>query len=235
MSNTTPDTRDRAILREEIENLLAQNNRKPTSLDVVAVTKGFSPEIIEQAHDEGFQIVGENRVGEALKKEKQVASECSEQLQWHFIGHLQSNKVRKIIGFFDLLHSVDRMSLVNELEKRLQRENVEQDILVQVNVSGEESKYGVRPEGCKKLVEEILKRDSLNLYGLMTMAPLTDNETIIRETFKECRLLRNHLEDRFSIPLPELSMGMTNDYPIAIEEGATFIRLGRALFGERNE
>lgn len=149
------------------------------------------------------------------------------------IGHVQSNKVKYLIGEFDLVHSVDRMSLIDELEKRLSREGLKQSVLLQVNVSGEKSKHGADPEDAPRVLEMILQADSLSVDGLMTMAPHTDRESVLRETFARCRDLRDDLARRFDVQFPELSMGMTNDYPQAIREGSTMLRLGRALFGER--
>lgn len=151
------------------------------------------------------------------------------------IGHVQSNKVRYLLGEFDLIHSVDRKSLIDELEKRLDRENQEQSVLLQVNTSGEESKHGADPEEAPRILEMILETDHLSVQGLMTMAPYTEQNRVLRETFARCRELRDQLSGRFDVSLPELSMGMTNDYRQALREGSTMLRLGRALFGERPE
>ncbi len=208
--------------------------RPPEEVKVIAVTKGFWLEKIRNAWDFGFRHFGENRVKEYQQKSKLLKNEPAQNCKWHFIGHLQSNKVRKIIDEFVLIHSVDRSSLIQEFIKRLRPFDGRQRILMQVNVSGEKSKHGVPPELAPELMEEILKCKYLEVEGLMTMAPLTEDKEILRGTFADCRKLRDKLESKFDIDLPELSMGMTNDYGEAIKEGATILRLGRALFGERD-
>jgi pyridoxal phosphate enzyme (YggS family) len=220
-------------VRDRIEQVLDSCDRPTEDVKLVAVTKGFPAPLIERAHGAGFRMFGENRVGEALDKKEGLPSEVVESSEWHFIGHLQSNKVRKIPGEFDLIHSVDRMSLVKEIDKRMGRESLTQNVLMQVNVSGESSKHGVEPDRADELAREIMDRDPIHLRGLMTMAPWTDDEDVLRETFRRCRDCRDRLEDQLDTALPVLSMGMTNDYEIAIEEGSTMLRLGRALFGER--
>lgn len=220
-------------VKDRVRSVADDHGRDPDSLQIIAVTKGFDASLIKNVRDGSFGRVGENRVQEALDKKATLADDCVSDLEWHFVGHLQSNKVRKIIGEFDLIHSVDRTSLIDELDKRLSRNELEQDVLMQVNVSGEESKYGVGPDKAHEIAGEVLETVGLNLRGLMTIAPWTDDESVLKETFSSCRRLRNDLEDQFDTTLPELSMGMTNDYHIAIEEGATMLRLGRALFGER--
>lgn len=200
----------------------------------MAVTKGFPVEIIREAARAGLTDIGENRVRRAVEKKDELGDEA-EPLKWHMIGHVQSNKVRYLLGDFELLHSVDRESLIDELEKRLDRGNLDQSVLLQVNTSGEESKYGADPEEAPRVLELILETDHLSVGGLMTMAPYTDRDSVLRETFARCRKLRDQLSGRFDVSLPELSMGMTNDYRQALREGSTILRLGRALFGERPE
>lgn len=232
-----PETSDlsekRKRLRQEIETHSHGTEFSPDDVRIVAVTKGFSEEIIRLAREAGFSVVGENRVQEALDKKERLDDSLVNDLEWHFVGHLQSNKVRKVIGEFDLIHSVDRESVIDEFDKRLSRKNLTQDILMQVNVSGEESKHGVTPEKAPDLMDVILSHDTLEPKGLMTMAPYTDDKSVVRKTFEDCRELRKRLEDQFGRKFPVLSMGMTNDYQIALEEGATLLRLGRELFGER--
>lgn len=232
MSNPTDSSRWSDV-RDTIQTTLADQDRSHDSLEVIAVTKGFPSDVLEASFEAGFDAFGENRVTEALEKKQQLPESLVSEADWHFIGHLQSNKVRKIIGEFDLIHSVDRMSLINEFHKRLEREDLSQDVLMQVNVSGEESKYGVSSDEASDLAGEITARATLNLQGLMTIAPWTDDEAVLRETFRRCRKLRDKIERDHDVDCQELSMGMTNDYTVAIEEGATMLRLGRALFGER--
>lgn len=219
------------LLRERIEDACDRAGRDPAAVSVVAVTKGFPVDTIRDAVRLGYDRIGENRVRRAIEKKEQTSPETD--VEWHMIGHVQSNKVRYMVGEFDLVHSVDRKSLIDELEKRSSRENVNQDVLLQVNVSGEESKHGAEPPDAERVLEQILATESLRPRGLMTMAPRTDDESVLRETFAECRRLRNRLSESFGVDLPELSMGMTNDYPQAILEGSTMLRIGRGLFGER--
>lgn len=200
----------------------------------MAVTKGFPVDIIREAARAGFSDVGENRVRRAVEKKDELG-DPAKSLKWHMIGHVQSNKVRYLLGEFALIHSVDRKSLIDELEKRLDRENQEQSVLLQVNTSGEESKHGADPDEAPRILEMILETDHLSAEGLMTMAPYTEQNSVLRETFARCRELRDRLSGRFDVSLPELSMGMTNDYRQALREGSTILRLGRALFGERPE
>ncbi len=218
---------------EEVRDFAVEAGRNPSEVKLVPVTKGFGVELIREAYRFGFDVFGENRVGEYLAKKEELQPEIADDVEWHFIGHLQSNKVRKIVDEFELIHSYDRMSLLKEFKKRLERTGGRQSVLLQVNVSGEDSKYGLTPEQAPALLEETLVVDSVVVEGLMTMAPWTEDEKVLRKTFSDCRKLRDKLEQRYKIALPELSMGMTNDYKIAIEEGATILRLGRALFGER--
>ncbi len=207
-------------------------DRSPDEVDIIAVTKGFPTWKIRAIREFGLTDVGENRIQRALEKKDELGDEVASP-QWHMIGHVQSNKVKYLLGEFDLIHSVDRKSLIDELEKRLGQADREQSVLLQVNVSGEESKYGADPENASRVLEMILRTDCLSVEGLMTMAPRTDQESVLRETFSGCRDLRDELARDFDVRLPELSMGMTNDYPEALREGSTMLRLGRALFGER--
>lgn len=218
---------------EEINSICEQAGRDSEAVEVLPVTKGFDTGVIKSCWDFGFRSFGENRVQEFLGKLDRLENEPAAEASWHMIGHLQSNKVRKIIGRFDLVHSLDRDSLIEEFNKRLAREDSTQRVLLQVNVSGEESKHGASPEAAPKLLSQLLDSAHLSVEGLMTMAPWTEDTAVLSDTFSNCRQLRDELEDEFDTELPELSMGMTNDYEVAIQEGATILRLGRLLFGER--
>ncbi|MFB6345031.1 MAG: YggS family pyridoxal phosphate-dependent enzyme [bacterium] len=220
-------------LVDSVQEAAVQADRDPENVKLIGVTKGFDAEIFRIASSLGLNAVGENRVKTAVRKKDAIPERLRESLQWHMIGHVQSNKVKHLLDEFDLIHSVDRQSLVNELDKRLTRQDLEQDVLVQVNTSGEDSKYGIQPDKAPGLLEDILEISPLNVRGLMTMAPLSDDSTRLREVFSNCRTLRNDLEDRFGVRLPELSMGMTNDYREAVLEGSTMLRVGRGIFGER--
>lgn len=194
---------------------------------VVAVTKTHGPEAVRAAAAAGLRDVGENRVQEALPKQDAVAPLP---LEWHLIGTLQRNKVRQVIGRFGLIHSVDRLELALELDRR----NVgpRQPVLIQVNCSDEPQKGGVEPDDLLRLLEAVQPLTGIELRGLMTMAALTDESREQRRAFRRLRLLRDDAVQAGHL-LPELSMGMSGDYPIAVEEGATMVRLGTVLFGER--
>lgn len=195
---------------------------------IVAVTKTHSPEAVRAALDAGLEDVGENRVQEALAKQDALVGVP---VRWHLIGSLQRNKVRHAIGRFDLIHSVDREDLVAELERRA-GDGRRQAVLVEVNCSGEAQKSGVEPAALPRLLERIGASPPIELRGLMTMAALTADEAVQRATFARLRDLRDRMQAA-GYPLPELSMGMSGDFPAAVAEGATMIRLGTLLFGER--
>jgi PLP dependent protein len=195
---------------------------------IVAVTKTHPPAAVRAAVAAGLQDVGENRVQEALEKQAELDNVS---VDWHLIGTLQRNKARLSVGRFALIHSVDRVELAVELARRAAPGTV-QAVLVQVNCSGETQKGGVEPEGLPGLLEALEPLDNLEVRGLMTMSALTDDQTEQRRAFRLLRELRDSAE-RAGHRLPELSMGMSGDYPVAVEEGATMIRLGTVLFGER--
>jgi len=196
---------------------------------VVAVTKGHGPEAVRAAAAAGLADVGENRVQEARAKQEAVGSLP---VTWHLIGTLQRNKARQAVGRFGLIHSVDRPDLAMELDRRAAAGTERQRVLVQVNCSDEPQKGGVEPEALPALLEAIQALPRLEVAGLMTMSALTDDRAEQRRAFRRLRELRDGCE-RAGHRLPELSMGMSGDYPTAVEEGATMVRLGTILFGER--
>jgi PLP dependent protein len=196
---------------------------------IVGVTKSHGPEAVRAACAAGLDVVGENRVQEALAKQDQLSDVP---IEWHLIGTLQRNKARHAVGRFALIHSVDRLELARELDRRVV-EGKRQPILVQVNCSNEAQKGGIEPDGLPTLLDDLVGLARLEVRGLMTMAAFTDDVAELRRSF---RLLRS-LRDRAAAAghsLPELSMGMSADYPVAVEEGATMVRLGTVLFGERS-
>jgi pyridoxal phosphate enzyme (YggS family) len=195
---------------------------------IVAVTKTHGPEAVRAAIAAGLSDVGENRVQEALQKQELLADAA---VAWHLIGSLQRNKARQAAGRFVLIHSVDRADLADELDRRVAPDQ-RQSVLVQVNCSEEPQKGGVEPDGLAPLLEHMAGLTHLDVTGLMTMSALTDREPEQRRAFGRLRDLRDAAERR-GHRLPELSMGMSGDYPVAVEEGATMIRLGTVLFGER--
>jgi pyridoxal phosphate enzyme (YggS family) len=195
---------------------------------IVAVTKTHGPEAVLAAVAAGLTDIGENRVQEALAKQEALGSVA---VAWHLIGTLQRNKARQAVGRFALIHSVDRIELAGELQRRIPSGS-RQPILVQVNCSGEPQKGGAEPDALPELLGAIAQLDRLEPRGLMTMAALTDEEREQRRAFSLLRELRDASE-REGYRLPELSMGMSGDYTVAVEEGATLVRLGTVLFGER--
>jgi len=218
-----------ADIRSEIARRLAAGGWSHR-VTIVAVTKGFGPEAVRAAVAAGLADVGENRVQEALEKMSQVPDIAA---TWHLIGHLQRNKAKLVPGRFALVHSVDSLELGEELARRAAAAGARQRVLVQVNLAGEEQKSGCAPEEAPALVRQVAALESLALEGLMTMAPLTDEVEIQRRTFRGLRQLRDALQEEEKVWLPSLSMGMSADYATAVEEGATVIRLGTALFGAR--
>lgn len=195
---------------------------------IVAVTKGHGVEAVRAALAAGLTDIGENRVQEALSKQDELGSV---EATWHLIGSLQRNKVRQVVGRFAWIHAVDRAELVDELARRLGA-GPRQRVLIEVNCSGESAKAGVEPDQAAALVDRVLAVPSLELKGLMTMAPLTDDRLVQRQAFARLRALQAGLAGR-GIAAPELSMGMSGDFEAAVEEGATMVRLGTILFGER--
>lgn len=198
------------------------------SVTIVAVTKTHGPEAVRAAVEGGIPDVGENRVQEAVAKRDQVGLSG---IRWHLIGSLQSNKVRHCVGRFALIHSVDRVSLVAELGRRVPLDSP-QPLLVEVNIAGESQKGGVSPDRLGDLLESLDAHPQLRVDGLMTMAPLAASEVVQRRCFSALRELRDRYAT-FERPLKELSMGMSGDFPAAVAEGATLIRIGTLLFGER--
>lgn len=196
---------------------------------IVAVTKGFGADAVVAARGAGLPDVGENRVQEALDK---MAAVPDPGVVWHLIGHLQRNKARLVPGRFALVHSVDSLPLAEELARRAAAEGVRQRVLVQVNVAGEEQKSGCPLAGAPALLRGVAGLEALALEGLMAMAPLTDDAEVQRTTFRGLRGLRDAMKEE-GLWVPTLSMGMSGDFATAVEEGATVIRLGTALFGAR--
>lgn len=195
---------------------------------IVAVTKSFGPEAVRAAVAAGLMAIGENRVQEAIAKQEVLGDVTAE---WHLIGTLQRNKARHAAGRFELIHSVDRFDLARELDRRCS-DGRPQRILVQVNCSAEPQKGGVEPGELVPLLDELRSLNRLEPAGLMTMAELTEDEAVQRAAFARLRTLRDE-GVRAGHALPELSMGMSGDYPVAVEEGATMVRLGTVLFGGR--
>ena len=191
---------------------------------IVAVTKYYDENAIINAYRAGLRDFGESRALESVEKINKLDDEMRQKSTYHFIGHLQTNKVKHVVGFFDYIHSVDSLKVAKEIAKCAAEKGIVQKILIQVNVADEKSKFGIAPLQTDDLIKEISKLDSLKIEGLMNIAPLIDDEKELRKYFSQMRKLK----ERYG--LKELSMGMSNDFKIALEEGATIIRLGRTLF-----
>jgi pyridoxal phosphate enzyme (YggS family) len=220
-----------AAVRAEIAAAARRVGRDPAGVTLIAVSKGFPADAVAAAAAAGVRDFGENRVQEAVAKMAGLTGPSG--LRWHLIGRLQTNKVRMLRGRFTLLHALDRAELVDALQRRLAEEGRRLPVLMEVNVGGEASKAGPRPEEAASLARRILAADALELRGLMTVAPPVPVAEAARPYFAALRRLRDRLAEELGRPLPELSMGMSGDYPVAVEEGATLVRVGRAIFGER--
>jgi PLP dependent protein len=206
-----------------------QTGRSAGSVSLIAVSKTHPVEVIQEAVDAGQLIFGENRVQEAQPKITALPAK----LHWHLIGHLQSNKVRLALPLFELIHGVDSLELLTHIDRVAGDLGLFPRVLLQVNVAGEASKFGFAPGRLLGLVEEIVKFDRVQIEGLMTIPPLAPAPEHSRRYFAALRELRDKLATECRFPLPQLSMGMSNDFRVAIEEGATMVRVGTAIFGDR--
>ena len=226
---------DFGVLPERLAHVRAEIARRQAAagrtqpVTIVAVTKGFGPEAVEAALAAGLADLGENRVQEALAK---LDTPAGRRATWHLIGHLQRNKAKHVAGRFALVHSVDGAEVAEELDRRAAAQGAKQRVLLQVNVAGEAQKSGCAPAAAAATARRVAALPHLALEGLMTIAPFTDDQAVQRGTFRALRALRDGLQEE-GLWLPTLSMGMSADYGIAVEEGATVIRLGTVLFGSR--
>lgn len=222
---------------ERIDRACSRSGRAPRSVKVVAVTKSFPIRAIHMALGHGVHRIGENRVYEAEAKQESLGQ--VDAISWHMVGHIQSRKSEDAARIFDVIHSVDRLKIARKLSDKAQELSKGIPVLLECNVSGEGSKYGWKLEDkdrWSRVVEEfeqVLALPSLEVSGLMTMAPWTQDEQVVRDTFRKLGQLQDFLEKRLPGYWQELSMGMSDDFEIAIEEGATLVRLGRAFFGPR--
>ncbi len=218
-----------AAIRRRMADACARSGRQPDCVKLLPVTKTFGPDAVSEAAAAGLTVFGENKVQEALAK----IPLCPSFLQWHLIGHLQSNKVRLAARLFSVIHSVDSIELLEKLDSAAAEEGRRLDILLQVNVSGEASKYGLAPAAARAAAIRANALPNLVLTGLMTIPPAESDSEKTRPHFRRLRDLREAIQQETGTPLPELSMGMSYDFETAIEEGATWIRVGSALFGTR--
>ena len=220
-------------VKKNIADAAVRAGKRPEDIVLVMATKTVDTDRIREAVHAGGRIIGENKIQEALKKYEVLKDEDA---AWHFIGHLQTNKVKDVLKFADMIHSVDRLALVEKLDQRLQHEGRSMDILIQVNTSYEESKYGIAPEEAVSLVRQTARYDTLKIHGLMTIGLFTKDEVKIRRCFKLLKEVQDAVvkEGIDRVEMKYLSMGMSGDYQIAIEEGANMVRVGTAIFGARN-
>lgn len=218
-------------VRGNIEAACAKSGRSPDEVEIIAVTKTHGPEVVRDAWECGLSIIGENKVQEAMWKQPESVSGP----EWHLIGHLQRNKVRQALSLFTCFHGIDTIPVLEKLDSAAEESGASPRVLLEVNVSGESSKNGFKPEDVEKAVERALSLRRVTLEGFMTMAPFSTDCETARPVFAGLRKLRDKIETSFGIRLPRLSMGMSNDYTVAVEEGATWVRLGTVLFGAREK
>jgi len=216
---------------ERIARAAARTGRDAAEITIVAVAKTHGPEVVTEALEAGINDVGENKVQEFLAKADAVKLPC----RWHLVGHLQTNKINKIIGRFALIQSVDSLRLAEHLSRAGRNAQVATDIFLEVNTSGEESKYGLKPEETARTCELIAKLANLRIRGLMTVGPFVSDVSVMAAAFARLRRLKEEIAAAHfeNVSMEHLSMGMTDDFEIAIAEGSTMVRLGRVLFGER--
>nr|WP_153007663.1 YggS family pyridoxal phosphate-dependent enzyme [Bacillus coahuilensis] len=218
------------VLNQKIEKACLKSGRATEDVSIIGVTKYVSIQRAKEAIDAGVQHLGENRDEGFLAKFEEIGSNAT----WHYIGNLQTRKVKSVINKVDYLHSLDRLSLAKEIDKRA---NAPVLCFVQVNVSGEESKQGIAPEHIIEFIKELAHFPNIKVVGLMTMAPYSSDEVLLRTIFRKLRVLRDEIKNLNLdyAPCQELSMGMSNDFELAIEEGATYIRIGTSLVGNKEE
>jgi len=220
-----------ACVQARIAEACHRAGRQPTEVEIIGVTKTFGPDVVDEAWHAGIRKVGENRVQEGAAKIPQ----CGSGPEWHLIGHLQRNKVRAALELFSVIHAVDSSRILDQIGRVADEAGCHPKILLEVNVSGEASKFGLKPDAVAAVIEQAIQTPSVTLIGLMTMAPFCPDPAQTRPVFKRLRELRDRLSRDMGIGLPHLSMGMSNDFDVAVEEGATWVRLGTVLFGHRQK
>jgi pyridoxal phosphate enzyme (YggS family) len=217
------------VIQQRISGACERAGRHPDSVTLLAVTKGQSPEVVNEAAKLGLTFFGENKIQEAKAK----IPLCSGKLRWHFIGHLQTNKCRDAVELFEMIQSVDSLYVAQEISKRAEQAGKTMPILLEVNLAGEASKFGYAPDRVEAELKQLNDLPRLEIHGFMTVPPWTSNAENVRPVFRQMRELKERAEQALGAPLPHLSMGMTGDFEVAIEEGATIVRIGTALFGPR--
>ena len=219
-----------AAVREKLMEAARRSGRNADEIELVAVSKTHSPDNVRAVAASGQQVFGESRVQEARVKMALLPS----RLRWHFIGHLQKNKIRQALPLFELFHSVDSLELARQIQRIAEEDSLRPRVLLEINVAGESTKFGFSPDAVKFEMEELLALDRIEIGGLMGMAPLATEPEHSRPFFACLRELRDDLQREAGVGLPSLSMGMSGDYLVAIEEGATLVRVGSAIFGARS-
>ena len=217
------------LVQSKIAAAAARSGRAPESVELVAVTKTFPAEVIREAVEAGHRLFGETRVQELLSKQPDLPST----LRWHLIGHLQSNKVRKVLPAVEAIHSVDSLDLARDVDRIAAELGLFPKVFLEVNVAGEASKHGFAPAALEAALEGLLALDRLEIQGLMCVPPIAEEAEASRRHFVFLREYRDKLETLAGVSFPGLSMGMSGDYEIAVEEGATLVRVGSAIFGKR--
>jgi pyridoxal phosphate enzyme (YggS family) len=219
-----------ARVRAQIAQAAAKANRNADDVELVAISKTHDATKVREAIEAEQSLFGESRVQEARVKIPELPSN----LRWHFVGHLQKNKIRHALPLFELIHSVDSLALAQDINRIAEEDGLHPRVLLEVNVAGEGSKFGFTPEKLREDLENLLALPRLSILGLMTIPPIADEAEASRKYFVELRELRDRLQTEFHVDLAQLSMGMTQDFAIAVEEGATLVRVGTAIFGERS-
>src|SRR6266702_4152702 len=217
-------------VREQIARAAAKVGRAASGIELVAISKTHDAAKVREAIEAGQKLFGESRVQEARAKIPELPSN----LRWHFVGHLQKNKIRLALPLFELIHSVDSLALAEDINRIAEEEGLHPRVLLEVNVAGEGSKFGFEPATLRAEMESLLALPRLSILGLMTIPPIADEAEASRKYFVQLRELRDQLQTEFHVDLAQLSMGMTQDFLIAVEEGATLVRVGTAIFGERS-
>lgn len=217
-------------IQQRIKAACERAGRDPSSVTLLAVSKGHPPEAIREAMELGLQFFGESKIQEAKVKIPQ----CPGRARWHLIGHLQTNKARDAVQFFEMIHSVDSLHLAEEINKRAEQMAKFMPVLIEVNLAGEASKFGYKPDSLLAELNHLNALQRLEIHGLMTMASWSPDPERARPVFRALRELKSRCEDKLGAPLQHLSMGMSGDFEPAIEEGATLVRIGTSLFGERS-
>src|SRR4051812_39260022 len=216
-------------VRARIAEAARKVSRDVDEIELIAISKTHDASRVREVMEAGQQVFGESKVQEARAKIPELPSS----LRWHFVGHLQKNKIRHALPLFELFHGIDAFDLAREINRIAEEEGAHPRILLEVNVAGEGRKFGFKPERLRGEMESLLALPRLSIGGLMTIPPLSGEAEASRKFFVQLRELRDSLEKQFDLKLPALSMGMTNDYQVAVEEGATMVRVGPAIFGER--